>query len=66
MKVVEIRKMSTSELAKNATSLREELAELKRSLRMGETTNVRTIRAKRKDLARVLTVMSEQLTKENI
>lgn len=66
MKVVEIRKMSTSELAKNATSLREELAELKRSLRMGETTNVRTIRATRKDLARVLTVMSEQLTKENI
>jgi len=66
MKVVEIRKMSTSELAKNATSLREGLAELKRSLRMGETTNVRTIRAKRKDLARVLTVMSEQLTKENI
>lgn len=66
MKVVEIRKMSTSELAKNATSLREELAELKRSWRMGETTNVRTIRAKRKDLARVLTVMSEQLTKENI
>ncbi len=66
MKVVEIRKMKTEELIKNATELREELAELKRRLRMGETTNVRTIRNKRKDLARVLTVMSEQLTKENL
>lgn len=66
MKVVEIRKMKTEELANNATTLREEIAELKRRLRMGETTNVRTIRNKRKDLARVLTVMSEQLAKENL
>ncbi len=66
MKVVEIRKMKTEDLANNATTLREEIAELKRRLRMGETTNVRTIRNKRKDLARVLTVMSEQLAKENL
>ncbi len=66
MKVVEIRKMKTEDLVNNATTLREEIAELKRRLRMGETTNVRTIRNKRKDLARVLTVMSEQLAKENL
>lgn len=66
MKVAEARKMKTGELATQATALREEIAELRRRLRMGETTNVRAIRNKRKDLARVLTVMSEQLSKENI
>lgn len=64
MKVAEIRKKSTSDLAKQATQLREEIAELRRRLHMGEVQNVRLIRAKRKDLARVLTVLSEQLTKE--
>jgi ribosomal protein L29 len=33
---------------------------------MGEVQNVRLIRAKRKDLARLLTVLSEQLTKETV
>ena len=66
MKVVEIRKLSTTELTKQSTSLREEIAELKRRLHAGEVQNVRAIRAKRKDLARVLTVLGEQLAKENI
>ena len=66
MKAVEVRKMKTAELATSATNLREEIAELRRRLRLGETTNVRTIRNKRKDLARVMTVMSEQLAKENL
>jgi len=60
------RKISTTELATESTKLREEITELKRRLHMGELQNVRTIRTKRKDLARVLTVLSEQLTKENI
>lgn len=64
MKVVEIRKLSTSDLTKESTKLREEIAELKRRLHMGELQNVRVIREKRKDLARMLTVLSEQLTKE--
>lgn len=64
MKVVEIRKLSTDELTKQATDLREEIVTLKRQLTLGETTNVRTIRGKRKDLARTLTVLSEQLAKE--
>lgn len=66
MKVAEIRKKSTSDLAKESTQLREEITELRRRLHMGEVQNVRLIRAKRKDLARMLTVLSEQLTKENI
>jgi large subunit ribosomal protein L29 len=66
MKVVDIRKMTTDELAKSATELRNEIAELKRHLNTGEVQNVRIIRAKRKDLARTLTVMSEQLAKESM
>lgn len=64
MKVVEIRKLSTAELTRETTKLREEIASLKRGLHMGEVHNVRVIRNKRKDLARMLTVLSEQLTKE--
>ena len=66
MKVAEIRKLSTADLAQESTKLREEITELRRRLHMGEIQNVRLIRAKRKDLARMLTVLSEQLTKENI
>jgi len=64
MKVIEIRKLSTAELAAESTKLREEIAELKRRLHLGEIQNVRIIRGKRKDLARMLTVLSEALVKE--
>ena len=64
MKVAEIRKLSTVELTTESTRLREEIADLKRRLHMGEVQNVRLIRGKRKDLARLLTVLSEQLQKE--
>ena len=66
MKIVEIRKLTTGDLANESTKLREEITELKRRLHMGEVQNVRVIRTKRKDLARVLTVLGEQLVKENI
>lgn len=66
MKIAEIRKLSTTDLATESTKLREEIAELKRRLVSGEVQNVRVIRNKRKDLARVLTVLSEQLTKETV
>lgn len=66
MKVAEIRKLSTADLAKESTKLREEIVELKRRVVLGETQNVRLVRHKRKDLARILTVLSEQLTKETI
>jgi ribosomal protein L29 len=66
MKIAEIRKLSTTELTTESTKLREEIAELKRRLSSGEVQNVRVIRGKRKDLARVLTVLGEQLAKENM
>lgn len=66
MKIADIRKLPTKELASQSTKLREEIIEMRRSLHMGETQNVRSIRHKRKDLARMLTVLSEQLNKENI
>ncbi|HET9173657.1 MAG TPA: 50S ribosomal protein L29 [Candidatus Saccharimonadales bacterium] len=64
MKVADIRKLSTNDLASESTKLREEITELKRRQHMGEIQNIRLIRAKRKDLARVLTILGEQLTKE--
>ena len=64
MKIADIRKLSTSELTAESTKLREEIADLKRRLSGGEIQNVRMIRTRRKDLARMLTVLGEQLTKE--
>ena len=64
MKVAEIRRLSTTDLTKESTKLREEIAELKRRVHTGEVQNVRVIRTKRKDLARMLTVLGEALMKE--
>jgi ribosomal protein L29 len=64
MKVAEIRKLTTEDLTVESTKLREEIAELKRRLYTGELDNVRIIRNKRKDLARILTVLGEALIKE--
>ena len=64
MKIAEIRKLSTSQLTTDSTKLREEIVELRRRIHLGESQNVSAIRNKRKDLARMLTVLSEQLTKE--
>lgn len=66
MKVADIRKLSTSDLASESTKLRVEIVELKRRMHMGELDNVRLIRNKRKDLARMLTVLGEQLAKEDM
>jgi ribosomal protein L29 len=66
MKVADIRKLSTSELATESTKLREEISELRRRLYSGEVQNVRVLRSKRKDLARMLTVLGEQLRKEQV
>ena len=64
MKVTEIRKLSTTELTVESTKMREEITELKRRVHLGEVQNTRIIRNKRKDLARMLTVLSEALMKE--
>jgi len=66
MKVAEIRKLSTADLTKQSSDLREEIADLKRRAALGEVQNVRLIRTKRKDLARMLTILSDQLAKETL
>ncbi len=64
MKIADIRKLSTPELSQESVKLREEIYNLKHQLRVGQLTNLRSIKLKRKELARVLTVLSEQLLKE--
>ncbi len=64
MKIAEIRKLSTEELTAETTKLRDEIVDLKRHIYMGDNQNLRAVRNKRKDLARMLTVLSEQLVKE--
>lgn len=66
MKITDIRKLETKELITESTKLRDEIVELKRRLFLGEVQNTRQIRGKRKDLARMMTVMSEQLAKEAV
>lgn len=66
MKIADIRKLSTTELTTESTKLREEITELRRRIHMGEVQNVRSLRNKRKDLARMLTILSEQLSKEAV
>ena len=65
MKIAEIRKLSTKQLTSESTKLREEIAEMRRRLYLGELQNNKLIRAKRKDLACLLTVLSEHLIKES-
>lgn len=64
MKIADIRKLDTKQLATESTKLRDEIAELRSRLYGGEVQNVKALRNKRKDLARMLTVLSEQLVKE--
>jgi ribosomal protein L29 len=66
MKIAEIRKLDTPQLVTESVKLREEILELRRRLYSGEVQNVRILRTKRKDYARMLTVMSEQLSKERM
>ncbi len=66
MKIAEIRKLSTTDLTTESTKLRDEIMELKRRMHMGEVQNTKIIRNKRKDLARMLTVLGDQLTKEAV
>lgn len=66
MKLTEIRKMETAKLIKSVDEVRSEIADLKKGLIMGESTNVRAVRNKRRQLARMLTVVGEKLEKEKI
>lgn len=66
MKISDIRKHTTVDLTAETTKLREEIVELRRKVQLGEIQDVRMLRNKRKDLARMLTVLGEQLSKEKM
>lgn len=66
MKITEIRKLETDKLIRQVSLVRVEIAELKKGIVMGESTNVRAVRNKRKQLSRMLTVVGEKLEKEKI
>jgi ribosomal protein L29 len=65
MKITDVRKMTTDELTKQAPALAQEIVDLRRRLYSGEVQNVRALRIKRKDLARIYTVLGEKLQKES-
>jgi ribosomal protein L29 len=65
MKITDVRKMSTEDLTKQVPTLQNEIVEMRRRLYSGEMQNVRVLRSKRKDLARVYTVLGEKLQKED-
>lgn len=64
MKIKEIRKLTATDLSAKAIELRQDIAETRRRVHMGETQNVRNLRAMRKELAQTLTVLGEQLQEE--
>lgn len=65
IKIEDIRKMPADKLVSESTKLRDDIAEMRRRVHMGEMQNTRALRMKRRDLARMLTVLSEQFAKEN-
>jgi large subunit ribosomal protein L29 len=60
MKPSELRALSIEELRQKETDLRKELFNLRFQLSKGELTNNRRVRDVRKDIARILTVMTEK------
>jgi large subunit ribosomal protein L29 len=59
----EIRAMSSDERAKLLHDLRMELARLRSQARMGILTNIGRIKIVKKNIARVLTVINEEMKK---
>lgn len=64
MKINEIRKLNTNDLTLKSNELRQDIVSLRRKVSLGEVNNVRLVKQRRKDLARVLTVLGENLQKE--
>ncbi len=64
LKMEDIRKMKPEELVKKTSELRDEISVMKRRIHMGEVQNTRIVRIKRRELARMLTVLGEYLAKE--
>jgi len=60
MKASEIRELDLDELAAKERELREELLHLRFQKETGQLTNTARIRAVRKDIARIQTVMNQK------
>ncbi len=60
MKIVELRNFSIEELKKKEQELRKELFNLRFQLAKGELQNVKRIMAVKKDIARILTIITEK------
>lgn len=60
MKATELRNLSIDELKRKEKDLRRELFNLRFQLAKGELQNVRRIRAVKKDIARILTIITEK------
>ena len=60
MKAKELRNQSNKELHKKLADSRAKLAQLNVDYRTKEVKNVREIRSLKRDVARILTIMSEQ------
>ncbi|MDA8082877.1 MAG: 50S ribosomal protein L29 [Nitrospiraceae bacterium] len=63
MKMAELREVSADELLKKEQDMRKELFNLRFQKATGEIENPMRIRALRKDIARVLTVLTEKQQK---
>jgi len=62
MKPTELRQINQNEVRKSLRQKRERLRELRFGLSAGKVKNVREIRAVRKDIARILTILEEGKT----
>ncbi len=63
MKASELRDLSPDELARTEADMRKELFNLRFQQAKGEIENPKRIRAVKKDIARVLTILGEQKRK---
>jgi large subunit ribosomal protein L29 len=60
MKVEDIRRKKEPELAKDLKDLREKLRDLKFNLASGKVKDIREVRAVKRDIARILTIINEE------
>lgn len=60
MKVEDIRRKKEPELAKDLKDLREKLRDLRFNLASGKVKDIREVRAVKRDIARILTIINEE------
>lgn len=61
-----IEKMNSTDLNKKAVDLRVEISDLKRGLKTGDVQNTQAVRLRKKELARVLTLIAKPKIEEPV